>query len=197
MGFFTCVNDSINHLRPSPSVDAQGTVFSAIGFSAGITGTAVSNFLIFMRKQFDPNFKAQVCFAVVVALGGARAMMFFTKEHCCRRTCSLNSTSCNDSYTWVYIGNLLPESLADRCNTYTTCITQGGIQTRCLFYKVAKVKSRSLVAQRAIHGRVCELQVRGLILSNRKLNQTCPLGKDEQTGSLGFGRMSKFKQGEL
>mmetsp|Transcript_27654 Transcript_27654/g.74841 ORF Transcript_27654/g.74841 Transcript_27654/m.74841 type:complete len:348 (+) Transcript_27654:42-1085(+) len=37
----------------------KGTVFSAIGFSAGITGTAVSNFLIFMRKQFDPNFKAQ------------------------------------------------------------------------------------------------------------------------------------------
>ncbi|KAF5831737.1 hypothetical protein DUNSADRAFT_12684 [Dunaliella salina] len=38
----------------------KGTVFSAIGFSAGISGTAVSNFLIFMRKQFDPNFKAQV-----------------------------------------------------------------------------------------------------------------------------------------
>ncbi len=38
----------------------QGTVFSAIGFSAGITGTAVSNFLLFMRKQFDPNFQVQV-----------------------------------------------------------------------------------------------------------------------------------------
>jgi hypothetical protein len=38
----------------------QGTVFAGIGFSAGITGTAVSNFLLLVRKALDPNFKVQV-----------------------------------------------------------------------------------------------------------------------------------------
>jgi hypothetical protein len=38
----------------------QGAIFSAIGFSAGLTGTAISNCLLFARKTLDPNFKVQV-----------------------------------------------------------------------------------------------------------------------------------------
>uniref|UniRef100_A0A7S0S1J2 Uncharacterized protein n=1 Tax=Chlamydomonas leiostraca TaxID=1034604 RepID=A0A7S0S1J2_9CHLO len=35
----------------------KGAVFSCIGFIAGIAGTSVSNGLLLLRKQLDPNFK--------------------------------------------------------------------------------------------------------------------------------------------
>lgn len=37
----------------------QGMVFGLVGFSAGIIGTAVSNGLLALRKQLDPDFKLQ------------------------------------------------------------------------------------------------------------------------------------------
>lgn len=42
------------------TIVVQGTVFSVIGFLAGVTGTAVSNGLLLLRKQLDPNFKLVV-----------------------------------------------------------------------------------------------------------------------------------------
>jgi hypothetical protein len=38
----------------------QGTVFAVIGFVAGIAGTSISNGLIALRKNLDPNFKVVV-----------------------------------------------------------------------------------------------------------------------------------------
>lgn len=35
----------------------KGTVFAAVGFAAGLVGTALSNGLIKMRKKMDPNFE--------------------------------------------------------------------------------------------------------------------------------------------
>ena len=35
----------------------KGTVFAAVGFAAGLVGTAISNGLINMRKKMDPNFE--------------------------------------------------------------------------------------------------------------------------------------------
>lgn len=35
----------------------KGTVFAAVGFAAGLVGTAISNGLIKMRKKMDPNFE--------------------------------------------------------------------------------------------------------------------------------------------
>ncbi|XP_051131151.1 protein RETICULATA-RELATED 3, chloroplastic-like [Andrographis paniculata] len=35
----------------------KGTVFAAVGFGAGLVGTAISNGLITMRKKMDPNFE--------------------------------------------------------------------------------------------------------------------------------------------
>ncbi|KAA8516303.1 hypothetical protein F0562_016596 [Nyssa sinensis] len=35
----------------------KGTVFAAVGFAAGLVGTAISNGLIAMRKKMDPNFE--------------------------------------------------------------------------------------------------------------------------------------------
>ncbi|KAI3909229.1 hypothetical protein MKW92_012812 [Papaver armeniacum] len=35
----------------------KGAVFAAVGFAAGLVGTAISNGLILMRKKMDPNFK--------------------------------------------------------------------------------------------------------------------------------------------
>ncbi|KAF8403555.1 hypothetical protein HHK36_011659 [Tetracentron sinense] len=35
----------------------KGTLFAAVGFAAGLVGTALSNGLIKMRKKMDPNFK--------------------------------------------------------------------------------------------------------------------------------------------
>lgn len=35
----------------------KGTVFAAVGFAAGLVGTAISNGLITMRKKMDPNFE--------------------------------------------------------------------------------------------------------------------------------------------
>uniref|UniRef100_A0A5B7AT59 Uncharacterized protein n=1 Tax=Davidia involucrata TaxID=16924 RepID=A0A5B7AT59_DAVIN len=35
----------------------KGTVFAAVGFAAGLVGTAISNGLIAMRKKIDPNFE--------------------------------------------------------------------------------------------------------------------------------------------
>ncbi|XP_004492377.1 protein RETICULATA-RELATED 2, chloroplastic-like [Cicer arietinum] len=35
----------------------KGTIFAAVGFGAGLVGTAVSNGLITMRKKMDPNFE--------------------------------------------------------------------------------------------------------------------------------------------
>ncbi|OVA11699.1 Protein of unknown function DUF3411 [Macleaya cordata] len=35
----------------------KGTVFAAVGFAAGLVGTAISNGLIMMRKKMDPNFE--------------------------------------------------------------------------------------------------------------------------------------------
>eukprot|EP00891_Asterochloris_glomerata_P002317 jgi/Astpho2/2317/e_gw1.00043.18.1_t len=37
----------------------QGFVFALVGMAAGLTGTAVSNSLIFVRQKLDPNFKPQ------------------------------------------------------------------------------------------------------------------------------------------
>lgn len=35
-------------------------MFALVGFSAGVVGTSLSNGLIAMRKQLDPNYEAQV-----------------------------------------------------------------------------------------------------------------------------------------
>lgn len=35
----------------------KGTVFTAVGFAAGLVGTAISNRLIMMRKKMDPSFE--------------------------------------------------------------------------------------------------------------------------------------------
>lgn len=35
----------------------KGTLFAAVGFAAGLVGTAISNALIKMRKKMDPNFQ--------------------------------------------------------------------------------------------------------------------------------------------
>ncbi|PIN19842.1 hypothetical protein CDL12_07465 [Handroanthus impetiginosus] len=35
----------------------KGTIFAAVGFAAGLVGTAISNGLIKMRKKMDPNFE--------------------------------------------------------------------------------------------------------------------------------------------
>lgn len=35
----------------------KGAVFAAVGFAAGLVGTAISNGLIMMRKKMDPNFE--------------------------------------------------------------------------------------------------------------------------------------------
>lgn len=35
----------------------KGVVFAAVGFAAGLVGTAISNGLIMMRKKMDPNFE--------------------------------------------------------------------------------------------------------------------------------------------
>lgn len=35
----------------------KGTLFAAVGFAAGLVGTAISNSLIKMRKKMDPNFQ--------------------------------------------------------------------------------------------------------------------------------------------
>ncbi|PKI50036.1 hypothetical protein CRG98_029576 [Punica granatum] len=35
----------------------KGTVFAAVGFAAGLVGTAISNGLIKMRKKMDPSFE--------------------------------------------------------------------------------------------------------------------------------------------
>ncbi|KAL8526407.1 hypothetical protein ACS0TY_015566 [Phlomoides rotata] len=35
----------------------KGTVFAAVGFAAGLVGTAISNGLIMVRKKMDPNFE--------------------------------------------------------------------------------------------------------------------------------------------
>lgn len=35
----------------------KGTVFAAVGFAAGLVGTALSNGLLKMRKKMDPNFE--------------------------------------------------------------------------------------------------------------------------------------------
>ncbi|KAL3830008.1 hypothetical protein ACJIZ3_018810 [Penstemon smallii] len=35
----------------------KGTLFAAVGFAAGLVGTAISNGLITMRKKMDPNFE--------------------------------------------------------------------------------------------------------------------------------------------
>ncbi|XP_059642313.1 protein RETICULATA-RELATED 3, chloroplastic-like [Cornus florida] len=35
----------------------KGTLFAAVGFAAGLAGTALSNGLIMMRKKMDPNFE--------------------------------------------------------------------------------------------------------------------------------------------
>ncbi|KAI3447175.1 hypothetical protein Pfo_003840 [Paulownia fortunei] len=35
----------------------KGTLFAAVGFAAGLMGTAISNGLIMMRKKMDPNFE--------------------------------------------------------------------------------------------------------------------------------------------
>jgi hypothetical protein len=43
-----------------PCVRVQGTVFAVIGFVAGIAGTSISNGLIVLRKNLDPNFKVVV-----------------------------------------------------------------------------------------------------------------------------------------
>lgn len=37
----------------------KGSIFAVIGFMAGITGTAISNGLLSVRKQLDPNFVLQ------------------------------------------------------------------------------------------------------------------------------------------
>lgn len=37
----------------------KGAVFAVIGFFAGVAGTSLSNGLLALRKQFDPNFKLQ------------------------------------------------------------------------------------------------------------------------------------------
>lgn len=48
-------------LQPTPlSSCSQGTVFAVIGFVAGIAGTSLSNGLLLLRKQIDPNFKLMV-----------------------------------------------------------------------------------------------------------------------------------------
>ncbi|KAL3531587.1 hypothetical protein ACH5RR_005108 [Cinchona calisaya] len=36
----------------------KGTLFAAVGFAAGLVGTALSNGLIKMRKKMDPNFES-------------------------------------------------------------------------------------------------------------------------------------------
>ncbi len=54
---------------PWPPHPAQGVVFAAIGFLAGIAGTAISNGLIALRKQLDPSFKTVVRHARVRVAG--------------------------------------------------------------------------------------------------------------------------------
>ncbi|KAF7845193.1 protein RETICULATA-RELATED 3, chloroplastic-like [Senna tora] len=48
---------SFNILERFGTLVYKGTVFAAVGFAAGLVGTALSNGLIAMRKKMDPNFE--------------------------------------------------------------------------------------------------------------------------------------------
>jgi hypothetical protein len=57
------------HTRTAAQI--QGVVFAALGFLAGIVGTATSNGLLALRKTLDPNFKLVVRNTLVAAAAAA------------------------------------------------------------------------------------------------------------------------------